>query len=312
MAYFETNEIALALKDYEKIKQLSLPPFKPISRALYIPKHKTDFAKGLIKGALNGCHTSAKEMIPSILSCCRGILYGLWAFTSSPSDVTQEMIDAAYAIGEYIGSHNAIECLECVVPELRDISLTWHKIDDYSKGKKIGFIIGKYGIEIFAPLGAIKGFSKLNALKRANTGLTLEMCIVSRSKRAKILEKSTEFAAKREIVVQNVVKRSGILIKNANDKHHIMQPKHAWDKLVQLTGNVEEDCKKVISLLEDNKIIDPANIKRNPRKFPRDNPQIVRTDYQKKINGQEVYAVCETHLESGETFLKDAWIVTYP
>lgn len=121
---------------------MSISPFQQISRAAYIPKHKTDFAKGLIKGTVIGCGITAKDMIPSMLSCCRGILLGLWAFASSPSDVSQEMIDAAYAIGEYIGSHNAIKCLECVVPELRDISLTWYEIDDYSKGKKIGFIIG--------------------------------------------------------------------------------------------------------------------------------------------------------------------------
>ena len=33
-----------------------------------------------------------------------------------------------------------------------------------------------------------------------------------------------------------------------------MQPKHAWDKLIKISGNVEEDCKKVVKLLEDNKI----------------------------------------------------------
>lgn len=115
-----------------------------------------------------------------------------------------------------------------------DLSLNWHKIDDYSKGQKIGYIIGKYGVEIFAPLGAIKGFTKLNALKRANTGLTLEMCLSSSAKQAKILEKSSEFVVKREAIAQEAIKKSGLLFRNGNDKIHIMQPKHAWDKLIQL------------------------------------------------------------------------------
>ncbi len=313
IAYFETNQIKLALKDYEKAKQFA-PPFKSQAdsklRGRYIPKHKADFAKGLIKGALIGTHESAKEIIPAILSCCRGIFYGLWAFASSPSDMRQEMIDAAYAIGEYITTHDAIECLECVVPELKDLSLTWHKVDDYSKGKQIGYIIGKYGVEIFAPLGVIKGIAKFKALKRANAGLTFARCSESYSAQKKIIDKSIEFAAKREAIVQNAAKTGKILVRNKNAQIHIMQPKHAWNKLTELTGSVEEDFKKVILALEENKIVDPVNIKRKPRKFPRDNPEIIRTDYQKTINGHDVYAVFETHLESGETFLKDAWVVT--
>lgn len=130
----------------------------------------------MIKGILNGTQVSAIELIPSILSCCRGILHGLWAFVASPSEVSQEILDTAYAIGEYIGHHGALECLECVVPELKDLNLTWNQIDDHVKGKKIGYMIGKYGFEIFAPIGAIKGLDKLKSLKRANTAMTLEMC----------------------------------------------------------------------------------------------------------------------------------------
>lgn len=309
LAYFETNQIKLALKDYEKAKQLSFPPFKTL-RAVYIPKHKTDFAKGLIEGAISGCDASAKEMIPSIFSCCRGILHGLWAFVTSPSEVSQEMIDAAYAIGEYIHHHDAIECLECVIPELRDLSLTWHKIDDHFRGQKIGYIIGKYGVEIFAPLGAIKGFSKLNALKRANTGLTLEMCLSSRAKQAKILEKSTKFVVKREAIAQEAIKKSGLLIRNGNDKIHIMQSKHAWDKLIQLTGNINEDCKKVMLLLENHNVMIEKNLIKLEvsTKGPIKNIRILK--YEAVIEGEKVEIFIQKNLENGEIFLRDGWVNT--
>jgi hypothetical protein len=34
-----------------------------------------------------------------------------------------------------------------------------------------------------------------------------------------------------------------------------MQKKHAWEKLIKLTGNQAEDFKKITALLEQNKIL---------------------------------------------------------
>lgn len=302
LAYFETNQIDLALKDYEKAKQLSFPPFKTL-RAVYIPKHKSDFAKGLLKGAVSGCHASATEMIPSIFSCCRGILHGLWAFVASPSEVSQEMIDAAYAIGEYIRHHDTIECLECVIPELRDLSLTWNKIDDYSRGQKIGYIIGKYGVEIFAPIGAVKGFAKLNALKRANTGLTLEMCLSSRAKQSKILQESTKKASIREILAQNA-KSGKIIPRNSNVGPHIMQSHHKWDKVIKITGDRDEDFKKVIAFLEEMNI----NAHKYLEKTRDVTSELVNKRYERICSDYKIVANFTEYTEIGENFLNNAWI----
>ena len=205
MAYFETNQLPLALKDYESAKKLTIvPPFKPGSHkammmmaAVYIPENKTEFSKGLVSGTVDGAKVSAVEFIPSIFSCCRGILNGLWAFVCSPIEVSQEMVNTAYAIGEFISSHNTEECFQCVVPELKELSLSWDKFNDHSRGQKIGFIIGKYGVDIFAPAGALKGMNKVRALKRANTMCTLESCAASQTRQAKILEESAKRVAAR-------------------------------------------------------------------------------------------------------------------
>ena len=127
----------------------------------------------MVSGTVDGAKVSVVEFIPSIFSCCRGILNGLWAFVCSPVEVSQEMVNTAYAIGEFISSHSTEECFQCVVPELKELSLSWDKLNDNSRGQKIGFIIGKYGVDIFAPAGALKGMSKVRALKRANTMCTL-------------------------------------------------------------------------------------------------------------------------------------------
>lgn len=144
MAYFETNQLSLALKDYESAKKLTIvPPFKSGSHkamtmaAVYIPENKTEFSKGLVSGTVDGAKVSAVEFIPSIFSCCRGVLNGLWAFVCSPVEVSQEMVNTAYAIGEFISSHSTEECFQCVVPELKELSLSWHELNDHSRGQKI-------------------------------------------------------------------------------------------------------------------------------------------------------------------------------
>ncbi len=53
--------------------------------AVYIPENKTEFSKGLVSGTVNGAKISVVELVPSIFSCCRGILNGLWAFVCSQS-----------------------------------------------------------------------------------------------------------------------------------------------------------------------------------------------------------------------------------
>lgn len=53
-----------------------------------------------------------------------------------------------------------------------------------------------------------------------------------------------------------------------------MQEKHAWDKLLTLTGNIEEDFQKVIVLLEEHDITNPLFIKTTPVAFPKEMPKI--------------------------------------
>lgn len=312
IAYFETNQLSLALEDYERAKKLTIvPPLKSnsynsmVMSSLFVPENKAEFSKGLLSGTTEGAKISAEEFIPSIFSCCRGILNGLWAFVCSPIEVSQEMINAAYAVGEFISVHSNQECFECVVPELKDISLTWHKINDYSKGKKIGFIIGKYGVDIFAPAGALKGVNKIKALKRANAMCTLESCISSPLKQAKILEESSKRLVFRT-TLENT-NRGKILTKSSNVQYHVMQKKHAWDKVLKLSGSVEEDFKNVTILLENNSILADKYLIIS-EKFA--DGKIIRADYKMVINGEEIMAIFEKYVETNQVYLKDAWVMT--
>lgn len=306
-AYFETNQLPLALKDYEDAKKLIvIVPFEIGVKGLYNPENKTEFTLGLLSGVLDGAKTSTVEFVPSILSSCRGILNGLWAFACSPIEVSKEMSAAAYSLGEFISRNSANECLSCVVPELKDLSLSWSMSNDNLKGKKIGYIIGKYGIDIFAPIGILKGVNKINALRKANTMLTLESC-VAEAKQVKILEESVKRAALRETIVVEAAKEGKILVKSSNVVPHVMQPKHAWNKIIELTGDIEKDFKSLLLLLEENGIFAEKYFLESQAYHQ---GKIVRSDYRKMINGVEVKAIFETYVETNQTFLKDAWVIT--
>lgn len=314
MAYFETNQLPLALKDYESAKKLSIvPPFKPGSHkamtmmtAVYIPENKTEFSKGLVSGTVDGAKVSTVEFIPSIFSCCRGILNGLWAFVCSPIEVSQEMVNTAYAIGEFISTHSTEECFQCVVPELKELSLSWDKLNDHSRGQKIGFIIGKYGVDIFAPAGALKGVNKVRALKRANTMCTLESCAASQAKQTKILEESLKKVALREVAMLETLKKGKIFIRNSNTSHHVMQPKHAWNKVIKVTGNVEEDFKAVLILLEEQGILSHQYSKKTLQVAD----GVIRREHEKIILNKNVKVIFNEYSNTGEIFLNDAWVVT--
>jgi tetratricopeptide (TPR) repeat protein len=115
------------------------------------------------------------------------------------------------------------------------------------------------------------------------------------------------FDEKQNIVTAvHATKIDKIFVRNLNTKKHIMQPKHAWDKLIKLTGDIEEDCKKVVKLLEDNQIFLEKYRLGPIRKFE----DFIRYDQQMTINGYEVRAIFNEYLETEEIFLNDAWIIT--
>jgi len=56
-------------------------------------------------------------------------------------------------------------------------------------------------------------------------------------------------------VVWQSAKTGKVIVQDANKIPHVMQKKHAWEKLINLTGNQTDDFAKVVSLLEENNIL---------------------------------------------------------
>jgi tetratricopeptide (TPR) repeat protein len=314
-SYFGLGKIDLAVNDYEEAQKYNVqPPFvapKIFVDNVYIPKEKLQFSQGLLSGTIEGCKISAVEFLPSLLSCCKGMGYGLWCFVCSPSEVSQEFANSVYSLVQQIVSNTAKENLELFVPEIKELCLKWDFLDDHQKGLKIGFIIGKYGTEVFiAPAAVVKGAKTCYNFRRANTALTLQQISQSNVKKIKILEESSKRVTLQEQLIKEAVQKNKILTKSSNAQNHIMQEKHAWDKLIKISGNVEEDFKKLAALLEENNIIDKAFMKGEPQLFPATSPRINKVTYQKTIDKYTVRIECETYLDTGLTFIKDGWVVT--
>ncbi len=189
---------------------------------------------------------AVKDFGPNIVSSCHSIANGLWAFVCSPVEVSGDVLDAAYELGVFLSQHEVAECLDCAIPELRELRSNWKAIDDISRGNQLGYIIGKYGLDILLPGATLKAVQKYSNLKRANALFALECCQASQVKQAVILQESAKRAAARAAVLKEAREAGRILFKNANARHHVLQKKHAWDRLIVLSGNVEEDSRKVI------------------------------------------------------------------
>jgi len=337
-AHFEMGNLELAIEDYHKIKELernkkkkkltlgrvfddsymdhydSIQFLNSVSMLDTIeagygvnsdPKTMIDFTRGFCVGTVRGGSVAVVEFVPSTWSCCKGILHCLWCFACSPKEVSQDLIHASFELVKFIKENTTKECLEVIVPELKDLCLNWDTCSDYDKGCKTGYIIGKYGVDILAPGAVLKGIKKYQRLKRLNSVFTVECCVASKTKKAMILDASSNHSTARAIVSESV-KAGKIVPRNANVIPHVMQKKHAWDKLIKISGNMEMDFAKVSSLLEESGILSEKNILRT-RVFH--NGKIIRSDYKIIINNWEVQAVFDTQAGSKLFFLKDAWVV---
>lgn len=311
--YFELGKIDLALKDYTKIKQLtskSLLPYMHIDFAWITFEEKLDFSCGLLEGMYHGSFEATRDYIPSTLGCLRGILFGLWSFVSAPADVTKEMMGAVYELGEALQHCNCKELAEIFVPEICECAAMWNHWSDATKGQKMGYIIGKYSIYIFMPIAGSKGVQIYRNLKKANALSTLAT-ISDTTKRGKILEEGSKRAAARNNIIQTI-KNGKVVPANPNVVHHVMQKKHAWERVVPLTGHKEEDFKRVVSFLEKERLHDPkyrVEIKLEDLTTDQRTKFSVYV-HQKIVRKETIEALFEQDSISGVLLLKDAFIRT--
>lgn len=220
IAYFETGDFSKAISDYlasgihpKKIDSKNVGGFNSIT-----------FGQGIALGMLKGGQDSTTEFVPSLLSSFRGISRGIWACVSNPIETSQEMVDCVYACLEFIKDNTAKEVLCKLVPELQECLNKWEQLDDYTKGKHIGYVIGKYGVDIFIASGSVKAIQIYRNLRRANALMTLETASIS----PKLAQEVLAQAAKEEVIRNNFLKGGNLKIRWDRQGKHI-PGKHNYD-----------------------------------------------------------------------------------
>ncbi len=176
-AYFETGDFDLAIADYLEsgMKPTLLDPNDLIS---------IEFSKYLMSGILKGTGEAALDFVPSILSSINGLSHALWAFGSDPLNCSKEMVSTCKEMIELLSQKSCMELLEAFIPEVRDFN---NSTSNEEKARLLGYMIGKYGTEIFAPAGALKIYKNLRS---ANRLLTLQN-LSKTSKEASIIKETS-------------------------------------------------------------------------------------------------------------------------
>lgn len=307
-AYFEMGAIELALADYKRSKELSTT--KALDELYSLGS--TDYAQGLCYGVLEGSTVSAEEFIPTMISSSKGLLFGLWAFAISPVQVSQEFIDTSRILIEMIRSQTCMDSLQMVVPELRMLCCTWDKLSEQERGRGVGFIVGKYGLDVFMPVVALKAVRAYQALKAANTALTLEVIIQSEVKRQAILAQTNKRIS-RYAEASTAAKAQKLILKNPNQAPHVMSSKHNWHKVVNITGDPFVDCQEVIKFLEKHEVVCVKNLHPNKplEQIVTDLGKLLgeRTNYIKVVDGLTIEVAMETmHYKDGLPRLQNAFI----
>lgn len=304
-AYFELGKISAALKDYESIKKLSItPPYT--QNVIYFEVNELKFSAGLIAGICAGGARSTVEIVPNVISSLSGIGQGIWAFSCAPKDVSKEFVSSLCNAMRVLKENSMSEDIDLLLPEIRDLCFEWDLLSDFDKGYKYGKIIGKYTIDVFLLCPGSKGL-QLQRMRQANTLLTLERCATSETEKLAILaERAKRAAATAEIIN---LSKGHILVRNTNTAFHIMQKKHSWHKVFDLTGDMEKDLKKLITLLEENNILNPKNCIRN-QEYVFNGVKVVVSDY-KVVVGEETVCCRFTAVPCDkEFFLNNAWVDT--
>ena len=315
-AYFETGQIDLALQDYRRYKNLSGPPFikspshahhlhcraKGILSAIYT-EEELDFLEGLKEGICVGSKEAINGFFPSLLNSCKGMGMGLWAVATEPEEVVQELYTAAVLFGEYCAD-NYEEILNFGEKAVAELAESWDDAKDFQRGYLVGHLIGKYGVEFFGVGVGLKCINEIQALKEANTILTFEQCAISETKRAAILEQSSKVCAARAKLLE-AASAGKIVARNMNVVPHMMQERHAWGRLVDLSGETEKDFQAVVKMLEKNGVFEKECLWEE-KQFK----DTIRRVYKKVVDGKNVRLEFIKDKQSGAFLLSDGWVET--
>lgn len=198
--YFEMGQFDLAMFDYINSNQTYR-----LSRIK--PKYKEEFHSGLLKGLANGGIDGAVDFFPSMLNSAHGITQSLWVFVQHPIDATTNFCNTCYDLcqstSEFFKDLNW-DSVEGYAQELRELYEKFQNIPDQQRGELIGYLIGKYGVDIFAAGTTVKAIELLKNLKNANKICNFEAMLMSKKNREALELIAKEHAIKIQEYFKNI------------------------------------------------------------------------------------------------------------
>lgn len=117
-----------AMQDYQRVARNTSP-----CRLVSFANNETsslEFSRGILHGSLEGTRHETIEFV----SCIRGSFSFLWAFACSPIEVSKEVSEAIYAMGDFIAHSNVSDLLSAALPELVECRQCWNSWSEYTKG----------------------------------------------------------------------------------------------------------------------------------------------------------------------------------
>ncbi len=198
-AYFETGNFEHALSDY-----LTSEKSKGLSHNLKTPNA---FAGALKKGLIVGAKEAAVDFFPSLLNSAYGMGETLWVFGQHPIEQTTNFANACY---------NATECavkfcekldwakVEGYADDFKQLCENYYKLSDAEKGEQIGYLVGKYSVDILAPGATMKGIAAYKKFRDANRICNLEALLLSSENKIVLEELALKHSLEREIFFQKV------------------------------------------------------------------------------------------------------------
>lgn len=109
------------------------------------------------------------------------------------------MTNSVTAALEYLRKSDLETIRKDMVPELHDLLKTWDSLDWKTRGEKTGFVLGKYGIEIFG----VKAFKNYREMRQANAACNLE-ALCYPSTRAELIQAANKVELARQQFAQMV------------------------------------------------------------------------------------------------------------
>jgi tetratricopeptide (TPR) repeat protein len=199
-AYFERGEFEQSLNDYLNSKNQD---------NFFETKLKPswEIKESLLKGLQEGGKEAALDFVPSLCSSVYGLCSSMWVFAQHPIDSTNQFVNVCYDLGNCINEFRKnvdLEEIESYPLEIQRLYDQYDRLSEPEKGYLIGYIVGKYGVDIFAGGTTIKGIAYFKKLRNANRTCMLDTLKSSKANKEALVASAQRHKAECEAFFKNI------------------------------------------------------------------------------------------------------------